>query len=181
MARPDFKDEEVIGVERCVDRRVYRICARNLRVGVFVAERRGFVGVRQKGHPSNLYLATEYHRDNGPPYGTACPLEDLGPLPDEIRAEEHHGTVCHNCGTAAKYDTTKPRTDGGNPLPGTWVHLGPTDCTDLRPVRANNDALFRHLKEVETRLGLTWPSVEEYEEAHRQYLEELEAEQEDGG
>lgn len=49
--------------------RVYRIRSRNLMVGVWRAETKGFIGIRRKF--GSEYLFEEYHYDNGPPFGTA--------------------------------------------------------------------------------------------------------------
>lgn len=49
--------------------RVYRIRSRNLMVGVWRAETKGFIGIRRKF--GSEYLFEEYHHDNGPPFGTA--------------------------------------------------------------------------------------------------------------
>lgn len=42
----------------------------------------GFIGIRLKF--GSKYLFTEYHWDQGPPYGTVQPKEDLGLIPDDI-------------------------------------------------------------------------------------------------
>jgi len=90
-----------ISIADCVEGHVYLLLSRNLVLGVFrrssdegVVEHMqrfdtGFVGIREKfGH---RYLFEEYHWDCGEPYGTANPLEDLGPLPEGITAQERLG------------------------------------------------------------------------------------------
>lgn len=68
-----------IPLRSCIDGHVYRIDSRNLSYGVFHAAVEGFTGIRNKFGWN--YLFTEFHWDQGPPYGTVTPLEDLGPLP----------------------------------------------------------------------------------------------------
>lgn len=71
-----------IPLRSCIDGHVYRIDSRNLSHGVFHAAVEGFSGIRNKFGWN--YLFTEFHWDQGPPYGTVTPLEDLGPLPAGI-------------------------------------------------------------------------------------------------
>lgn len=75
----------IIPETECIDRNAYRISSRNLLVGVFVASKRGFVGIREKF--DSRFLFTEYHRDIGPPLGTATPFRDLGKCPIEDLSE----------------------------------------------------------------------------------------------
>lgn len=73
--------------DRCLGRRLYRIRSRNLRFGVYNPETGGFLGIRQKFE--SRYVFEEYHWDNGPPFGTVRPLEDLGiDLPESILLRE---------------------------------------------------------------------------------------------
>lgn len=73
--------EEHIPVGNCKRGHVYRLRSRNLLFGVFVPEKEnGFIGIRAKF--GSLFLFVEHHWDNGPPFGTVRPLEDLGPLED---------------------------------------------------------------------------------------------------
>ena len=73
--------ENYIPLDKCIYRHLYRIHSRNLKVGVFDGKT-GFIGIRLKF--GFKYLFTEYHWDQGPPYGTVQPQEDLGPIPDDI-------------------------------------------------------------------------------------------------
>lgn len=75
-----------IPLTQCVDRAVYRIRSNNLGIGVFSKEIRGFIGIRTKF--GNKYLFTEYHHDTGAPFGTACPVEQLGVLLANIENRE---------------------------------------------------------------------------------------------
>ena len=76
-----------IPIDDCQVGNVYVVLARNFNVGVcrhFDDDQFhiGFLGIREKREL--YYIQTEYHWDCGSPFGTANPLTDLGPLPDEI-------------------------------------------------------------------------------------------------
>jgi hypothetical protein len=75
-----------IPLDQCGDRAVYSLRSNNLGIGVFSKETRGFIGIRTKF--GNKYLFTEYHHDTGAPFGTACPVEKIGMLPDNIENRE---------------------------------------------------------------------------------------------
>lgn len=86
-----------ISVTECQPRQLYRVAARNFRFGVFKPDcstdgfSAGFIGIRSKF--SRRFLDVEYHWDQGPPYGTAKPVEDLGvsvpvEIPLDIRSPE---------------------------------------------------------------------------------------------
>jgi len=71
----------------CKDRRLYRIQSRNLRLGVFKAASGGFLGLRTKF--GSTYVFEEFHWDNGEPYGTVLPQEELlEELPAGVSNEE---------------------------------------------------------------------------------------------
>lgn len=72
------------------ERGVYRLNSRNLRVGVWVAARGGFLGIREKF--GRRYLAFEALREQG---GTATPLERLAEwdVPPGVALRESIGTV----------------------------------------------------------------------------------------
>ncbi len=58
---------------------LYEIMSRNLTLGVFRKDRKGFVGIREKlGH---VYLFVEYHWDTGEPFGTVKPLRRVERCP----------------------------------------------------------------------------------------------------
>lgn len=70
-----------------VEGQVYEINSRNLIVGAWRPETRGFVGLREKF--KSRYLFEEYHWDCGPPHGTAravTALEGFRFPKDVIRA-----------------------------------------------------------------------------------------------
>jgi len=79
--------ENYIPINECVDRGAYEMRSRNLHIGVFSIKDGGFIGIREKFR--SLYLFTEYHYDNGPPFGTVRPTKKIGDLPADIENEEN--------------------------------------------------------------------------------------------
>ncbi len=70
----------------CIARCLYRIHARNFRLGVWNGEN-GFIGLRVKWEEQ--YLFTEYHWDTGEPLGTVKPWMKLSEkVPEEIELDE---------------------------------------------------------------------------------------------
>lgn len=68
-----------IPLEGCKHSYLYKIFSRNLRLGVFNAQSKGFIGIRTKfGY---RYLFTEYHYDFGAPFGTVNPKKELEECP----------------------------------------------------------------------------------------------------
>lgn len=102
-----------------------------------------------------MYLFTEYHFDNGPPFGTARPLEDLGLIEDEtIPLLESGPTICNSCEGHVEY----VKIDGGLSLkdgaiaPGKWDHLNhDIACSDIQPISTENTRLYNYLHEIEKR------------------------------
>jgi hypothetical protein len=86
----------MIKIEDCKDGFLYRIDARNARVGIYDKEQLGFIISRHKFKDNFLYI--EYHWDVGnfkpelKQHGTVVPLEELGPtklsFPPEMNDEE---------------------------------------------------------------------------------------------
>jgi hypothetical protein len=83
-----------IKAEDCKDGGLYRIWSRNLRFGVYRVECRGFIGIREKFF--HEYLFTEYHWDNGPPFGTVKPKEFLEDCPIQPISEHLGDTFDDN-------------------------------------------------------------------------------------
>ena len=79
-------DQKYIALAECVDRGVYRISSRNLSIGVYQKETKGFIGIRTKF--GARYLATEFHWDTGEPFGTVTPIAQIGVLPAGISCAE---------------------------------------------------------------------------------------------
>jgi len=77
-----------IPIEELEDRRIYIIRSRNLAVGAWSVERRGFIGIREKFH--HEYLFTEYEWSTSPTSGTAFATEKTEHvIPDDIPLTEH--------------------------------------------------------------------------------------------
>ena len=139
--------KELIPKSACQDRTLYRIRSRNLTLGVYNAPTGGFIGLRRKW--SDTYLSEEYHYDNGPPYGTARPVEALPDvLPPELRHATQLGTFC-DCGVPCAY---VPWPEGGERevdlgggktirVPGEWRHLEATACTKILAHSRSNKPL----------------------------------------
>lgn len=73
-----------IPLPECQERKLYRLFARNIRIGVFHPEQ-GFIGIRTKF--GSRFLDSENHWD-APEFATAKPLEVIGELPPEIRCSQ---------------------------------------------------------------------------------------------
>ena len=90
--------KQLIKESELVDRRLYRIIARNFFLGVWDAQHRGFIGIREKF--GDKYLFTEYNHETG---GTARAWEALDvDVPPEIELREHSPLTCMDCGRLAE-------------------------------------------------------------------------------
>ena len=152
---------EYIKREQCLERHLYHIASRNLKFGVFDVSSNGFIGMREKF--GDRYAFTEFHYDNGPPYGTVRPLKLLEEkLPDDILLAEmmpgrdgHFGSWCSNCGVESsweKFETPQERIwSDGKPwlAEGEWVHLDKTDCTYVKSSSRSNTKLEEWLESME--------------------------------
>lgn len=65
----------------------YRISSRNLILGIYDENAKGYIGIREKF--GDEYLFTEFDWDTGPPFGTATPYEFIGMLPADITVAEN--------------------------------------------------------------------------------------------
>jgi hypothetical protein len=125
---------------------VYRINSRNLIAGVYNSQTGGFVGIREKF--GSEYLFPEFHRDNGPPYGTVSPVREIEKCPvEDIR--DHLDTVCRNCDQRCEWKMTDPEKKTG-----VWYHLAEGTRKDAKPCDPHNDALFKYMKGIERRINL---------------------------
>lgn len=130
-------DLPFIGLDDCVNRRLYWVRSRNLEIGVFRAEKRGFLGLRYKF--GTCFVDTEFHFQTEA-FNTAYPLKDLGiDLPEEIPLKETLGSVCSNCNKKAWWT--------GPPAPAPWACEG--NCEKTRSYAEANKELFDFLKEHE--------------------------------
>jgi hypothetical protein len=128
-----------IPLAACEDRRLYRISSRNFVYGVFSAETRGFVGIREKF--GSEYLFTEYHFDTGAPFGTVIPQYATAfVVPPELSVKEYLGTECSECGGELVHDPDKPATLPAM-IKGGWRHTSP-GCDKPRARSVSNRALF---------------------------------------
>lgn len=145
---------------KCKDRVLYRISSRNLTLGVYHAEKGGFLGLRTKF--GDTYVFEEFHWDNGPPYGTVKPDEELPELlPFDIELTAYlKGSVCQTCNQLCEYvrwpeggERELTGKDGtGMKVSGQWQHVHSSlDCCgddDVRPVCRVNHLLDRWLREM---------------------------------
>jgi hypothetical protein len=93
----DWIDRNTLPEDQLEGRQVYRIKCRNLSVGVWVPEARGFIGIREKF--GDKYLFTEYHYETGAPYGTAHALAKLDlVIPEDVELVENFFGICRFCG-----------------------------------------------------------------------------------
>jgi len=85
-----MSERNYIPVDQCKKGHLYRIHSRGLILGVFDGKT-GFIGIRVKFGSKSLF--TEYHWDQGPPYGTVQPQKDLGLIPDNIEIYEYRQEI----------------------------------------------------------------------------------------
>lgn len=144
-----------IPVADCIAGHVYTLWSRNLKLGVFRINHRfgpGFIGIRTKF--GDRFLFEEYHWDSGPPYGTANPLVDLGPIPAGIWLQESLGSVDRITGRPVAFDRDLAEEGegwGSGPHKG-WYF---TDTEDreynesIRSYSVPNTPLFEYLENLE--------------------------------
>jgi hypothetical protein len=84
--------EKRIPIEQCVERKVYKLHARNIKIGVYVREPKygggewfHFYGIRTKF--GSRFIDAENHWD-GKEFASCCPLEEIGELPADINIED---------------------------------------------------------------------------------------------
>lgn len=77
--------EQRIKLSACQHRKLYRLLARNIKIGVWNDERQEFLGIREKF--GSRFIDSENHWD-APNFATACPLEVIGELPEDISLED---------------------------------------------------------------------------------------------
>jgi hypothetical protein len=76
----------MVPLHECKDRWLYRLDARNIRLGVFSKFSSEFVGLRVKF--DQVHLDAEYHWDYGGEFASCKPLEALEELPANVKATE---------------------------------------------------------------------------------------------
>jgi len=132
--------------EQCIHRHVYRINSRNLAYGAYNEQTGGFNGIREKF--GRYYIFEEYHWDNGPPFGTVHPQEDLGLLPEGIEAVESLGTETKE-GRRVWFDKDAASLPdyryGRRRYVDTNEFVSEEDRRGIHTI--HNDALFQHLQQ----------------------------------
>jgi hypothetical protein len=86
-----------IPIAQCEDRKVYRVWARNIKIGVYLKGKRefngsdwfGFYGIREKF--GSRFIDSENHWD-APDFATCCPIEVICDLPSDINITEGEGS-----------------------------------------------------------------------------------------
>lgn len=73
--------KQYIPPSKCKHGWLYKIKSRNLTLGIYREDRRGFVGIREKF--GREYLFVEDHWDTGAPFGTVKPQKRLEKCPVE--------------------------------------------------------------------------------------------------
>jgi hypothetical protein len=68
-----MKEQEYIPLGDLVDGDIYTLRSRNLRIGIYQADAKAFIGIRRKW--GSRFLDQELHWDVGEPYGTARPIK----------------------------------------------------------------------------------------------------------
>lgn len=156
----------MIDIADCKPGYLYRLKARNIRIGIFTetanGPRPGFIGIRTKF--GNRFLETELHYDADPHFGTATPLEELVVCPVTDQRTEL-GTICGQCqdefGIEAPVDYLPypdgPRTttcgsgdkEWTNTYPSGWQHTDEQGrCTKPHGRRLSNKELFQWLDQM---------------------------------
>lgn len=150
------KEVERIPIASCIKGRVYKIRSRNLRFGVYDGNE-GFIGIRTKF--GRRYLDTEYHWDQGPPYGTVRTMEDLWiDVPKRIQIVESIGTKDATTDRLIEWKEDIPNPNGSlKNVMGWWVFVTsgePCPSVDeFRAVGLGNPELFAFLDTIEKTYG----------------------------
>jgi hypothetical protein len=130
----------------CVKGRVYKIGCRNLVFGVFDGHE-GFIGIRTKF--GSRYLATEYHYDQGAPYGTVYSVADTGvDVPEGVEILMSLGVQDADTGRWIEHseDAINPHRGREGIKKGWWIFkdTGET-CGKVHACDVPNDKLFTFL------------------------------------
>jgi hypothetical protein len=138
--------DNYITLDKCIDRMIYKLGSRNLSLGVFDQASKSFYGIREKF--DDIYLFNEYHWDNGPPYGTACPYEEVGLLPEGIEVKSNVDTFDQKTRRLVAFDNEKGEED----RPKGWYYIDTNEYSrGIRPTTAIYKPLFNYLKPIDER------------------------------
>lgn len=92
---------DYISLVDCKKGYLYKLHSRNLDYGVYDGEE-GFIGIREKF--GDRYLFTEYHWDQGAPYGTVRPIEEIEKIPDTLILKCYLRDIEQSSGREVKWD-----------------------------------------------------------------------------
>lgn len=143
-----------IPMDQLIHRRVYKLYSRNLVVGVWNEDVKGFAGIREKF--GDRFIFTEYHWDNGAPNGTAHGIEDLGiDVPEDVQLKDILELECQVCHQEVR-QLWEPDDSyySGKKCIGD-EHIEPTDCDPGRSHFGqwrSNKALFELLDPLDQKL-----------------------------
>lgn len=156
------RPEGLFAMDELEDRRVYIIRSRNLSVGAWRAETKGFIGVRLKF--GSEYLFEEYHYDADPHVGTvsaATPTDVVVPN-DMLLAPNLPGSWCKLHDRRARW---VPNEELGRF--GKWYHMddGSLLADDDMPRGKSNHDLFDLLKPLHDQEIAKWQAEREVERA----------------
>jgi hypothetical protein len=117
------EDNPRVPIDKCISRRLYKLGCRNLTYGVYDGNE-GFIGIRQKF--KHRFLFTEYHWDQGPPWGTVHTVVDTGiDLPEDIELRETIDVGEHS------FTTYKPLFEWLEKQGGSPTDVGPPSIRDV--------------------------------------------------
>lgn len=133
-------ENNYLPMEKLEPGRIYWLNSRNLVVGAWNPDTKGFIGVRYKfGH---AYLFTEYHYDASATMGTARPLEAAGErqVPEDVLLNELlPGSWCGDDNNVEVRFLKEERR---------WEHIADgTTCSE--PTAMSNKALFDILEPLD--------------------------------
>lgn len=141
-----------IPMTECKKGKVYRIKCRNLSFGVYDGNE-GFIGIREK--MGNVFLFTEFHHDQGPPYGTVHPIKELEiEVPSDILIKESLGVFDPDSKRYLEFKPDEQRItvdQGPETSRGKWYFIDTGEVCEKHEHSywAPNDKLFMFLKKVE--------------------------------
>lgn len=130
--------KDYIKLADCKRGYLYRINSRNLSLGVYDGNE-GFIGIRTKF--GDRYLFTEFHYDQGPPYGTVFPIEEIEPVPNEIEIKDCGEIVDRDTRRKVKFD--RPVRIGGKG----WYFSDTGEASEsIYATALENKPLFQYLE-----------------------------------
>lgn len=150
--------ENYIPLTACIAGHIYKIHSRNLIIGVYDGKE-GFIGIREKF--GQEYLFTEYHHDQGAPYGTVFPEKEIGTLPEGYGLDDKQVHAGGDSWARREPDGPYLPVIRRDKLPDEAPHGGRKGFVDLwadtgerlpdnkYPCILGNEPLFKFLKQLE--------------------------------